>query len=129
VNDEITVVKEFTFEAAHHLLGYNGKCQNVHGHRWVLLVGFAGRVNYQTGMVLDFTNIKKHVQEIIIDVVDHQDLNEISILGFPAHLPTSENILEWVRTMLLSYMIPAEVHLAFLRLYETATSYAEWRAE
>ena len=51
---KITVVKEFTFDAAHYLPGYNGKCNRPHGHTYRLQVGIEGEPDHSTGMVIDF---------------------------------------------------------------------------
>ncbi|RLG17037.1 6-carboxytetrahydropterin synthase QueD [Nanoarchaeota archaeon] len=69
------VVKQFKFEAAHFLPGYNGKCGSVHGHSYLLEVGVKGEVNDETGMVMDFSRLKEVVSQEIIDVLDHSFLN------------------------------------------------------
>ena len=134
----ITVVKEFSFEAAHYLPGYKGACANLHGHSYRLLVGVFGEINPETGMIIDFKTLKKMVQPIV-DLLDLSYLNKVSTYGFPYFMPTAENMIEWIRDRLVNYYVfdehgPLESeftrlrNLSFIRLYETANSYAEWRA-
>jgi len=123
---EITVVKEFTFDAAHYLPNHPGKCKNIHGHTYRLQVGYKGDINPDTGMVIDFSDIKELVKEEIVDKLDHQFLNQLSSTdGFPSHLSTAENMVIWI----VNKLIPIAGRLCFVRLYETPTSYAEWRVE
>lgn len=132
---EITVVKEFTFDAAHYLPNHPGKCQNTHGHTYRLQVGFTGPVDLETGMVVDFGELKKTIEKIIVEKLDHTYLNLINdektvIPNFPCQLPTAENMVLWI-TLELGKTAMAQqeglVELSFVRLYETPTSYAEWR--
>jgi 6-pyruvoyltetrahydropterin/6-carboxytetrahydropterin synthase len=126
----ITVVKEFMFSAAHYLPEYDGPCQNIHGHDYKLQVGVKGLVD-ESGMVMDFTELKRIVNEQVINVLDHQFLNGLpNCWGFPKHMPTAENMLDWIAQQLSRKLFENGRHwLWFLRLYETPTSYAEWRRE
>lgn len=131
---KITVVKEFTFDAAHYLPGYKGPCARIHGHTYRLQIGVSGFPD-SSGMVLDFVELKKEIQETIISKLDHFLLNEIDFCGFPKHKPTAENMVLWIHDILISRFVRdlkgilAESHLELIRLWETPTSYAEWRAE
>lgn len=121
----ITVVKEFSFDAAHYLPDHSGKCQSLHGHHFVLQVGFNGVIDNR-GMVMDFKEIKDMVKQSILDKLDHTCLNQVTYKNFPASQPTAENIVIWITNILVSYL-PQDVSLTFMRLYETPTSYVEWR--
>ena len=123
---EITVVKEFTFDSAHFLPGYNGKCAVLHGHTYRLRVGFCGEPSqFEDSMVLDFTDIKKLVQPVI-DQLDHTCLNTIP--EFP-YIPTAEKMVGWICKEIINQMDSRmKFYLSFVRLWETPTSYAEWRA-
>lgn len=65
---------EASFDSAHFLAGYNGKCRNIHGHRWLIKVEAAGSKLQQAGqmrdMVIDFGDLKKAVQSMT-DYFDH----------------------------------------------------------
>ena len=66
---------EIQFDMAHYLSGYKGKCANIHGHRYRLIVKIISKTLHQEGqlrgMVDDFGNIKKALKEIE-DFFDHK---------------------------------------------------------
>jgi len=124
------VVKQFEFAAGHFLPGYPGKCANPHGHNFVLEIGVEGFVNSETGMVMDFSKLKKIVSQEIVDILDHSFLNDLKRDKFPWQMPTAENIVDWVLWKLLHLWEDSEWEdgeIALVRLWETSTSYAEWR--
>lgn len=84
------ISKMFEFEAAHHLPKHPGKCLSPHGHSYKLEVSIIGKINEETGMILDFSELKKIVNERIIDILDHTDLNIIF------ENPTAEKMGEWI---------------------------------
>lgn len=127
----VGVVKEFTFDAAHHLHAYDGKCVNLHGHTYKAVIHFSGFVN-SIGIVVDFGEIKKIFKERIEAKLDHQYLNEV----LPAMNTTAENMIVWIWEQLdmsLSEMNNDSLRIEEITLYETPTSYAylkrEWMAE
>lgn len=82
------VKKRLEISASHKLkLSYESKCQNLHGHNWIIYVYCKSEDLNKDGMVLDFTHIKKQIS----DKLDHQNLNEV--LDFN---PTAENIAKWI---------------------------------
>ncbi|WP_347160021.1 6-pyruvoyl trahydropterin synthase family protein [Pontibacter chitinilyticus] len=143
---KIRITRRFTFEAAHALLHYDGACRNIHGHSYKLEVTVMGtplvdEQHPKNGMVLDFGDLKKLVQEKILDVVDHalllradtppalvEPLRQLhhKILLTP-YQPTCENMLLDFKTRLLKWL-PAEVALHSLKLWETENAFAEWYA-
>lgn len=64
-----TVTTESSFDAAHFLAGYDGKCRNLHGHRWKVQIEIAGEDLKEDGMVVDFSDIKKDLK----DMAEHLD--------------------------------------------------------
>ena len=85
-----TVTKRLEISAAHKLeLDYKSKCQNLHGHNWIIEVTCVANELDSNGMVYDFTHIKRE----IVDRLDHQYINEV--LGAKVN-PTAENIAKWV---------------------------------
>jgi 6-pyruvoyltetrahydropterin/6-carboxytetrahydropterin synthase len=64
---ETRIYKEVFFDASHRLLHYEGKCRNLHGHRWRVEVWLAGAINPKTGILVDFNVIRE-----IIEGFDHQ---------------------------------------------------------
>lgn len=143
----IRITKEFKFEMAHALWGYDGPCRNIHGHSYYLLVTIIGEpVNDPTspknGMVIDYSVLKKIVKENITDKLDHALVlngnsphNELekfksmfdNIILVP-YQPTCENLITDFAGKIKS-LLPQGIQLHHLRLSETVTSFAEWFAE
>lgn len=118
----VTVTKCFEFEACHHLPHYEGACHNVHGHSYKLEVTVGGTISKKgtkQGMVIDFKDLKKIVEEMVIDKCDHADLNTIF------DNPTAEIMVKSFAAHIIS-KLPKGVFLVSCRLWETSTSYAEW---
>ena len=72
----IRLTKEFSFEAAHALEGYDGACREIHGHSYRLFVTVKGRPSEcaddpKCGMVTDFGVLKRIVNEQIVSRMDH----------------------------------------------------------
>lgn len=68
-------------------LDYESKCQNLHGHNWIVTVYLKGESLNHNGMLMDFTHIKKQIH----DVLDHQHINDIVEVN-----PTAENMSKWI---------------------------------
>ena len=84
---EISVRK--TFSAAHRLEQIGGKCEDLHGHNFIVEVSVASdRLNSQ-GVVLDFRILKRWMDEVLVDL-NHKYLNELE--QFRGLNPSSENI-------------------------------------
>lgn len=77
------------FDAAHYLRGYRGKCEQVHGHRFEVMVSVEAKSLDNLGIAFDFVELKKHLGEIL-SRFDHVCLNEVS--PFDDINPSSENI-------------------------------------
>ncbi|MBI3831624.1 MAG: 6-carboxytetrahydropterin synthase QueD [Planctomycetes bacterium] len=117
-----TLVKTFTFEAAHRLphAPEGNKCRRLHGHSFVIDVCVAGEVDARTGWVMDFAELKLAAQPVI-ESLDHQYLNEIAGL----ENPTSEVLARW----LWERLKPALPLLQRIDVRETCTSRCEYRGE
>lgn len=145
----IRITKIFEFEMAHALHGYDGPCRNIHGHSYKLHVTVAGTPVVEDdhpckGMVMDFGELKKIINRLIIDGLDHALLltrntpqeHLATTLGdhglglkvaYTDHPSTCETMLaDFART--IKGHLPAQVQLHSLKLYETSSSYAEWHA-
>lgn len=125
---DLIIVKEFVFHAAHFLPNHEGACKNLHGHTYRLQIGISGPLMEDQGMIADFSWLKGWVQNLIIEELDHQCLNEVKVWGFPAHCPTAENMVTWMVERLVRPVFFADRKLALIRLWETDTSFCEWRA-
>ena len=84
---ELTV--EETFDAAHALRGYEGPCENLHGHTWKVQVTLQGEKLNKIGLLEDFKTIKKVLKDILT-AYDHNYLNDIT--PFDKENPSSENL-------------------------------------
>ena len=143
----IRITKQFSFETAHALHGYDGKCKNIHGHSYKLFVTVLGTPildpsDPKYGMVMDFGDLKNIVKEEIVDVFDHAtifnkntphlDLGEQLIqLGHHILLldyqPTTEMmVIDFAQK--ISKRLPENIQLHPLKLRETESSFAEWYA-
>jgi 6-pyruvoyltetrahydropterin/6-carboxytetrahydropterin synthase len=146
MNQKVRVTKEFDFEMAHALWGYDGLCKNVHGHSYKLFVTVIGtpimdESDVKEGMVIDFGDLKRIVKPMIVDKFDHsvvlnkkapvEYLKNLSPMFDRIHLldyqPTCENMVVDF-AMQIKEKLPENIELVSIKLYETATSFAEWYA-
>lgn len=143
----IRITREFNFEMAHALLGYDGKCNSIHGHSYGLSVTITGNPledhkSPKNGMVMDFSILKEIVNKEVIIHFDHaivlnenfcekekiSGLTMFSRLILVPYQPTCENLLIDFAAR-ISRQLPLNVKLHNLKLRETANSFAEWFAE
>jgi len=110
---DIIITKRFTFDAAHYLTAYRGKCEALHGHTFTLEVSVIGTPDDE-GMVIDFTLLKSIVRETVIDRLDHTCLNDLFDFS-----PTSENLLYHMAEILSPLLKTNRYHLHTLSLWET----------
>lgn len=141
----IYITKIFHFEAAHALVGYDGKCRNIHGHSYELQVTVNGEPvdepgNPKNGMVIDFHDLKQIVNEEVVERLDHsfiigtnmpEDFVESAKRNFDKivcvdYQPTTENMLADFAER-IKVKLPQNVDLYSVRLQETRDSFAEWR--
>ena len=129
---KVYVTKRASFEAAHHLNNYDGKCSYTHGHSYKLEVTFVGGVDlkdaesykYATeAMVCDFSFLKKLIKEEVLDKYDHHDLN----MFFDQ--PTAEVMSIQIFEDLKSRIGNSNFSVYSVKLWETEDSYAEYRGE
>lgn len=123
----LSMTKIFEFNAAHHLPYHQGKCNQLHGHGFRLEVtidqGEEGMLEgielagIEAGMIMDFSRFKERINQLIISHLDHKNLNDT------IKNPTAENIVSWILGVLL-FDFPT---ISRIKLYETPTSYVEWR--
>ncbi|TEA26968.1 6-carboxytetrahydropterin synthase QueD [Candidatus Schmidhempelia bombi] len=137
------IAKEFQFDACHMLDGHQGKCHNLHGHTYKLVIEVSGNLIKQGSscdMVMDFADLKHIVKQHIVDPLDHaflffqENKNECEIaallqrmqrkvFAFPCRT-TAEGMSKFIFEQ-LSHYLP----ITMVRLWETPTSYCEYRKE
>jgi 6-pyruvoyltetrahydropterin/6-carboxytetrahydropterin synthase len=113
----ITVERDF--DAAHALRGYRGKCENLHGHRFVVRATVKASGLDDIGLAYDFTVLKQHLSEILASF-DHHNLNEVP--PFVEKNPSSENIAALVFTEMKTRLGKAPVTLESVEVMESPTS-------
>ncbi len=114
---QATVAKQLTFDCAHFITDHPGKCSNLHGGRYDLIVKVHDRIDPQTGFVVDYGYLKSVVEREVIKQLDHQSLN----LADPslAWRSSTEHISLFIWERLIHYL----PNLNELQIYETAQSY------
>ena len=135
----IRITKEFKFEMAHALFGYDGLCKNIHGHSYRLWVTIKGNIlkeanHTKDGMVLDFSILKQIVKPELINKYDHSlvlnansphvdiDFSAFEKVFFLPYQPTSENLVsDFARV--IKDKLPNGISLEKVILSETATSF------
>ena len=142
---KIRITKEFKFEMAHALHGYDGLCANIHGHSYRLWVTVRGDVKKENkhikdGMVMDFSDLKSIIKPTIINKYDHSlvlnatsphanlDLSAFDKVYYLPYQPTSENLVTDFANSITS-LLPENVELLKVVLSETVSSFAEWNSE
>lgn len=142
----VRISKEFTFDIAHALLGYDGLCKNIHGHSYTLVVTVIGSPlqdnnSPKNGMLIDFKDLKNIIKKQIIDRFDHalvlngdspKDLLDMLMKNYDKivlldYQPTTENMIADMAGQ-INDLLPKNLKLFSLRLRETPTSFAEWYA-
>lgn len=105
---KLSVSKVFSFESSHQLPRHPGKCANLHGHSWKLVVEVKGPIDPETGFVMDYAILKGIVQPIV-DKLDHKHLGAFWPTTTLAHndsvlpedfYPSSENLVVWLADVL-----------------------------
>ncbi len=119
---QVTLSKTITFEAAHLLPHFpeGHKCRRLHGHSFRVVVEVSGEVDPETGILMDFGEIKSACQPIV-EQLDHRYLNEIEGL----ENPTAENLARWIWQRLA----PRLPLLSRVTVFETCTSRCEYRGQ
>jgi 6-pyruvoyltetrahydropterin/6-carboxytetrahydropterin synthase len=130
---QIRLYKEVSFDASHRLLHYQGKCHNLHGHRWKVEIRITGSVDEQTNILVDYNEIKK-----VVNRFDHQIiLNEKDpmvprieefhpVITTPGD-PTSELLAALIRDAIEAEYATSgrNIRVESIRVWESPTCYAE----
>ena len=114
-----TVKVRSQFSSAHNLRGYKGKCEELHGHNWHVEVAVQSEDVDVIGMVVDFKELKKILEEILSGL-DHTYLNDLE--QFKNINPTSENIAKYIYEAISRKK--SELKIKDVTIWETDTSSA-----
>ncbi len=135
--ERLSITKVFYFEAAHAITNHTGKCKNVHGHNYELHVSVSANNLNEMNMIMDFDELKKIVQESVINHFDHclllnrhascnawANATDSRVLWMENE-PTVEFILLEIKEK-IHRDLPERVRMTRLVLFETRSNYATW---
>jgi len=121
---ELKIEKDFA--GAHNLRDYNGKCENLHGHNWVIYLYVQGSEQQKNGILVDFKTLKACLNSIL-DELDHCYLNELPM--FRELNPSAENLARYIYQQAQERMDWSEnptARVSKVTVFETATSSATY---
>lgn len=110
------------FSAAHHLLNYEGECENQHGHNWLVEAYVKGSVLDKSNILIDYKVLKKHLKSVL-DLLDHKDINELH--DFKGISPSSEILAQYIYNK-MKELVP---QISKVSVWETPTSCASYFEE
>lgn len=119
-----TVSVQAHYDAAHYLVHYKGKCERMHGHRYVVDVAVQTAELNEAGIAFDFVDLKRELRTLA-DRLDHQLLNELP--EFDGIETSAENQARWFYDE-LKKSLPPELSdgLLYARVWETPTQWAQY---
>ena len=124
-----TVTVEATFSSGHYLRNYHGKCENPHGHNYRVQITFAGEELDQTGLLLDFKELKQLLRPIV-DYLDHKMINELE--PFTSLNPSAENLARYFFDQTnerIMQITDGRVRVTKSTVFETDTSAATYTGQ
>jgi 6-pyruvoyltetrahydropterin/6-carboxytetrahydropterin synthase len=114
------------FSAAHNLRNFRGKCENLHGHNWKVEVVMRGKQLDDSGVLVDFKEVKDATREILQEL-DHHYLNDLPF--FHEHNPSSENIARYLYERLAQRLNDANRWLYRVSAWESTDACATFMVE
>ncbi len=112
-----------SFAAAHRLVGYEGKCEELHGHNFAVEAFFSGEKLGNDGLLVDFKVLKDSLKDVL-DALDHKYLNEIPF--FTERASSAEYIALYIFGEMEKRMKGTEVFLKEIRVWESDKAYAAY---
>lgn len=135
----IYLTRRETFNAAHRLYNNHwseeqndtifGKCanRNWHGHNYILFVTVKGEPDPETGFIINVKELSKIIKEVVVDKLDHTNLNlDVTFIPSTVH-PTTENLTKIIWQQLEPHIKGCQLHS--IKLQETENIYAEYFGE
>ena len=116
------------FDAAHFIRNYNGKCANLHGHRWNVVVCIEGTQLDHLGMLIDFSEVKKIIREEL-KLLDHSLLNDLSSFGPEGVNPTAEHLAQFLYVEFKKNLVLSEKRLAWVKIFESPDAWAIFKED
>ncbi len=118
-----TLCVKDSFAAAHRLVGYQGKCEELHGHNFVVEAFFSGEKLGEDGLFVDFRILKGYLKEIL-DSLDHKYLNEIPF--FAERASSAEYIALYIFEEVEKQIKQKGAFLKEIRVWESEKAYAAY---
>jgi 6-pyruvoyltetrahydropterin/6-carboxytetrahydropterin synthase len=112
-----------SYDSAHFLRNYRGRCENLHGHHYVVEAGLAFDDVGEGGMAFDFTDAKRHLRAIANEL-DHQNINDLE--PFTTLEPSAENQARWIFQQMQARLGETAEHLVYVRVWETPNQWAQY---
>ncbi len=130
---KVGIYKEVQIDASHRLLHYQGKCANLHGHRWKVEVWVEGEPDAKTNILIDYNLIKQAVAKYDHQIILNQDDPKVSAIKQYQYVittpgdPTSELLALIIRNDLYEICRTQGIDAAIprIRVWESPNSYAE----
>ena len=112
------------YDSAHFLRNYHGKCERLHGHRYVVELALQTDTLDEAGIAFDFVIVKKELRGLA-NHLDHQNLNDLE--PFTEIEPSAENQARWFYDELKSrFPDPLAEAMVYVRVWETPTQWAQY---
>lgn len=112
------------YDSAHFLRHYQGKCERLHGHRYVVELTLATEELDRSGIAFDFVDVKKHLRELA-DHLDHNNLNDLP--PFDEIEPSAENQAKYFHDEMKRRLPPRMADaIVYARVWETPTQWAQY---
>ncbi len=121
---EVTVTDHIS--ASHHLRGYRGKCENVHGHNYRVEATASATALDERGLAIDFGDLRGRLRRVV-ERFDHRDLNALP--AFADCNPSSENLARILFQQLAAELTDLDVRLDSIRVWETEGNFITYRPE
>ena len=111
------------YDAAHFLRSYHGKCERLHGHRYVVEAGLAFETLGEGGMAYDFSEAKRALRDVT-DGMDHQNLNDLP--AFQEVETSAENQAKHIYDALKGRLGAVADNLLYVKVWETPNQWARY---
>lgn len=112
------------YDSAHFLRKYKGKCEKLHGHRYVVEAALVSEELNDSGLAYDFVDVKRHLRELA-DRLDHENINELP--PFTEIEPSAENQARYFFDELKAQMPDGmKDALLYTKVWETPTQWAQY---
>jgi 6-pyruvoyltetrahydropterin/6-carboxytetrahydropterin synthase len=110
------------YDSAHFLRNYHGKCERLHGHRYVVELALTSETLDESGIAYDFVDVKRHLRDLANEL-DHNNLNDLP--PFDVVEPSAENQARFFYDE-LKRRLPQEMSEAvlYVKVWETPTQFA-----